>query len=73
MSEDERDRGVRQITAPTLLIQGTADTLFTLDEAIRNYGILRSKRVPTRMIWFCGGHGVCLTSAGRRVRLFRGG
>jgi ABC-2 type transport system ATP-binding protein len=55
---------VGQITAPTLLIQGTADTLFTLDEAIRNYGILRSKRVPTRMIWFCGGHGVCLTSSG---------
>ena len=30
-------------TLPTLLIQGTADTLFTLDEAIRNYAILRKQ------------------------------
>ena len=28
---------VDKIQHPTLLIQGTADTLFTLDEAIRNY------------------------------------
>jgi ABC-2 type transport system ATP-binding protein len=55
---------VGQIRAPTLLIQGTADTLFTLDEAIRNYAILRSKRVPTKMIWFCGGHGACFTDSG---------
>ena len=46
-----RSRGpgalVNQIHAPTLLIQGTADTLFTLDEAIRNYAILRKNRVAT--------------------------
>ena len=52
---------VGKIKAPTLLIQGTADTLFTLDEAIRNYGVLRRNHVPAKMIWFCGGHGVCLT------------
>jgi ABC-2 type transport system ATP-binding protein len=55
---------VNQIKAPTLLIQGTADTLFTLDEAIRNYSVLRKNRVPSKMIWFCGGHGACLTSSG---------
>ena len=49
---------------PTFLIQGTADTLFTLDEAITNYGILRRNGVPTKMLWFCGGHGTCLTGTG---------
>src|SRR2546430_1156773 len=42
----------------------TAATLFTLDEAIRNYGILRKNRVPIKRIWFCGGHGACFTSSG---------
>jgi ABC-2 type transport system ATP-binding protein len=55
---------VRRIRAPTLLLQGTADTLFTPSEAIRNYRILRSNRVPVKMMWFCGGHGVCLTGSG---------
>jgi len=55
---------VNQIKAPTLVIQGTADTLFTLDEAIRNYSVLRNNRVPTKMVWFCGGHGACLTNSG---------
>jgi ABC-2 type transport system ATP-binding protein len=55
---------VDQIRVPTLLIQGTADTLFTLNEAIVNYGILRSNGVPTKMVWFCGGHGACLTGSG---------
>ncbi len=61
---------VARITAPTLLIQGTVDTLFTLDEAARNYRILREHRVPTAMLWYCGGHGVCLTNGGdaRRTR-----
>ena len=52
------------IRIPTLLIQGTVDTLFTLDEAITNYRILRANKVPAKMIWFCGGHGACLTDAG---------
>jgi ABC-2 type transport system ATP-binding protein len=57
-------RLVDKIRAPTLLIQGTADTLFTLDEARRNQAILRANGVPVRMLWFCGGHGVCLTDQG---------
>lgn len=54
---------VEDITAPTLFIQGTVDTLFTLDEAITNYRALRDNDVPTAMLWYCGGHGTCLTSA----------
>src|SRR3954467_13213828 len=55
---------VKQITVPTFLVEGTADTLFTLHEAIENYSILEANKVPTKMMWFCGGHGVCLTGAG---------
>jgi ABC-2 type transport system ATP-binding protein len=62
------DRGpaalVSQIRVPTLLIQGTADTLFTPSEAIRNYELLERSGLPLKMVWFCGGHGVCLTGAG---------
>jgi ABC-2 type transport system ATP-binding protein len=84
---------VEKIKVPTLLIQGTVDTLFPLDEAVSNFnqisdnpwrtsvikakakrrkGKKRKKRrgrasvenVPVKMLWFCGGHGVCLTGAG---------
>jgi ABC-2 type transport system ATP-binding protein len=55
---------VGRITAPTLFVQGTVDTLFTLDEAVTNYEILRRRGVPTAMVWYCGGHGACLTDAG---------
>ena len=55
---------VDRIRVPTLLIQGTADTLFTLHESITNYGILRKNGVPTKLVWFCGGHGACLTGSG---------
>lgn len=55
---------VQNIHAPTLLVQGTADTLFTLQEAIQNYTLLAQDQVPVHMLWFCGGHGVCLTNNG---------
>jgi ABC-2 type transport system ATP-binding protein len=60
---DSRGPGVlvAQIRAPTLLVQGTADTLFTPSEAIRNFEQLKASGVPVHMLWFCGGHGVCLT------------
>lgn len=60
---------VARITVPTLIVQGTVDNLFTLDEGIQNYRILRDHGVPTAMVWFCGGHGACLTDPGpERVR-----
>jgi ABC-2 type transport system ATP-binding protein len=86
---------VDRIHVPTLLIQGTVDTLFPLDEAVQNFnqigdnpwrtsaikakakkrtgkGGKRKRRrartsvedVPVKMLWFCGGHGVCLTDKG---------
>jgi ABC-2 type transport system ATP-binding protein len=61
---------VKQIKIPTFLIQGTVDTLFTLGEATTNYGILRS-RVPVKMLWFCGGHGTCLTNPGDTGKIER--
>jgi ABC-2 type transport system ATP-binding protein len=55
---------VDRIRIPTFLMQGTVDTLFTLQEAITNYQALRASHVPLKMLWFCGGHGACLTSPG---------
>ncbi len=43
-----------KITAPTLLVQGLADTLFPLSEADANaQGITHA---PVRVAWFSGGH-----------------
>src|SRR4051794_6488739 len=63
---DSRGPGdlVNQLTIPTFLVEGTADTLFTLKEVITNYTILKANHVPAKMLWFCGGHGVCLTGSG---------
>jgi ABC-2 type transport system ATP-binding protein len=57
------DQFLDQIKAPTLIAQGTVDTLFTLDEAHRNFNKLKSLGVPVKMMWFCGGHGACLTGS----------
>ncbi|MUL57581.1 alpha/beta fold hydrolase [Mycobacterium sp. CBMA293] len=51
---------VSKITAPTLLIQGTADGLFPLQQAVINEEALTAAGTPVKMVWFCGGHGVCL-------------
>jgi ABC-2 type transport system ATP-binding protein len=56
---------VDRIRIPTLLIQGTVDNLFTLQEAVTNYTVLRHDKVPVKMLWFCGGHGICLTNPGQ--------
>lgn len=55
---------VDRIHIPTLLIQGTVDNLFTLQEAVTNYEVLRRDGVPVKMLWFCGGHGICITNPG---------
>jgi ABC-2 type transport system ATP-binding protein len=65
------DELVGKIHVPTLLIQGTVDTLFTLDEGVTNYRILRRNGVPVSMMWFCGGHGACFTNAGDPKRVER--
>lgn len=55
---------LEDVTVPTLIVQGTVDTLFTLDEGVTNYLILRDNDVPVAMMWYCDGHGVCLTDPG---------
>jgi ABC-2 type transport system ATP-binding protein len=64
---------VRAIRVPTLITQSSSDTLFTLNEAIENYKLLRANRVPVKMVWFCGSlttpsedvaHGLCNSDAG---------
>jgi ABC-2 type transport system ATP-binding protein len=68
---DSRGPGalVNRIRIPTFFTQGTVDTLFTLDEAAVNYATLRRNGVPTKLLWFCGGHGTCLTPGGEPTRL----
>ncbi len=55
---------VAKITAPTLIVQGTIDTLFPPSEAVANFEALRSAGTPVAMMWVCQGHGVCLTAPG---------
>jgi len=57
-----RNPDISTITAPTLLIQGTVDTLFSLQEADTTAQILMANGVPTKVLWFCGGHGICLNN-----------
>jgi len=45
-----------RIKAPTLLIQGEADTLFPLSEADANVRGIAANGVPVRVAWFTGGH-----------------
>ncbi|MFD6532928.1 CocE/NonD family hydrolase [Streptomyces sp. NPDC060184] len=45
-----------RVEAPTLLVQGQADTLFNLNEATDTYDTLRARGVPVKMIWQAWGH-----------------
>jgi ABC-2 type transport system ATP-binding protein len=45
-----------RIKAPTLLVQGTADTLFPLSEADANARGIAATGTPVRVAWFTGGH-----------------
>ena len=53
-----------KVTVPTLILQGTVDDLFTLAEGTANYEALKKTGTTVSMVWFCGGHGSCLTSQG---------
>ncbi|MFC8846575.1 MULTISPECIES: alpha/beta fold hydrolase [unclassified Micromonospora] len=45
-----------RIEAPTLLVQGEADTLFPLAEADANARGIAAAGTPVRVAWFTGGH-----------------
>jgi ABC-2 type transport system ATP-binding protein len=55
---------IAKVKVPTLIVQGTVDTLFSLDEAVSNFTALQRAGTKVAMVWYCGGHGVCLTKAG---------
>ena len=57
------------VRVPTLILQGTVDDLFTLDEGIANYRALQRQGTKVSMAWFCGGHGVCLTDPGSAIQV----
>lgn len=71
------DRGpgalVNRIKAPTLILAGSSDALFPPSEAAANYAILRDNDVPVKMMWYCGGHGLCQTPAGDAGHIARAG
>ena len=58
----QRNPAVEDITVPTLLIAGTVDTIFSLAEADATARTLLANGVTTKVVWFCGGHGVCLNN-----------
>ncbi|WP_079071415.1 CocE/NonD family hydrolase [Streptomyces yokosukanensis] len=45
-----------RVKAPTLLVQGQADTLFNLNEATAGYRTLKAQGTPTALIWQSWGH-----------------
>ena len=49
------------IDIPTMFIQGTVDVLFPLQQALITRHVGGPRRKDVKMIWFCGGHGECLT------------
>ncbi|WP_433314612.1 alpha/beta fold hydrolase [Micromonospora chersina] len=59
-----------RIKAPTLLVQGEADTLFPLTEADANARGIAAAGTPVRVAWFTGGHdgGAGPTSDSDRVK-----
>jgi ABC-2 type transport system ATP-binding protein len=52
------------ITTPTLLLAGTVDTLFPINGDIDTYEALRAAGTPVKMMWYCGGHGICNQNVG---------
>jgi ABC-2 type transport system ATP-binding protein len=47
---------LNRITAPTMLIQGEADSLFPLSEAEANARGIAAAGTPVKLVWFSGGH-----------------
>jgi ABC-2 type transport system ATP-binding protein len=54
---------LKKIRVPTLIAQGTVDTLFDLTQGHRNFVALKKNEIPLKMMWFCGGHGICNVDA----------
>ncbi len=55
LDRSSMSRVLSRITAPTLIVQGESDTLFTLDQADANFRGLPAS-TPAAMTWVAGGH-----------------
>ena len=64
---------IGSIRAPALIMQGTTDTLFPLDQASAAFAALRRNGVPVQMLWYCGGHVACTADPGDPRTLARAG
>ncbi len=64
---------IKRIRAPALIMQGTTDTLFPLDQASAAFAALRTSGVPVQMLWYCGGHVACESDPGDPGTLSRAG
>ena len=64
---------IGSIRAPALIMQGTTDTLFPLDQASEAFAALRRSGVPVKMLWYCGGHVPCASETGDPRMLARAG
>jgi ABC-2 type transport system ATP-binding protein len=47
------------VRVPTLLMQGSVDTLFNLNDAYANFRHVLARGAPAKLIAFCGGHVSC--------------
>lgn len=50
------------VAVPTLVMQGSVDTLFNLNEGLANYRQVAATGAPAKFIAFCGGHVTCPAS-----------
>ena len=57
-------RLAEKVKIPTLLIQGIPDPIFPLEQSLINAGMIEANGGPLKLIWYCGGHGTCLTPPG---------
>jgi ABC-2 type transport system ATP-binding protein len=56
LAQSSPSSALAKIKAPTLLIQGQADTLFPLSEADANYRGIAATGTPVTLAWSAGGH-----------------
>jgi predicted acyl esterase len=64
LRSDSMVRFYEHVHAPALLMQGEADTLFNIDEAVANYYELKSQGVPVKLVLQSWGHSNSTPAAG---------
>jgi ABC-2 type transport system ATP-binding protein len=51
--------GAHPVAIPTLVVQGSTDTLFPIRQALGTFQHVSSHGAPSRLLVTCGGHGQC--------------